>query len=44
MYDIKKGMPNFFILRKWIAHSHFLKSIMLFLVYTTQAKSDFRTC
>ena len=44
MYDIKKGMPNFFILRKWIAHSHFFKSIILFLVYTTQVKSDFHIC
>ena len=41
MYDIKKGMPNFFILRKWITHSRFFKSIILFLVYTTQVKSDF---
>lgn len=44
MYDIKKGMPNVLILRKWIAHSHFFKSIILFLVYTTQVKSDFHTC
>ena len=43
-YDIKKGMPNVLILRKWIAHSHFFKSIILFLVYTTQVKSDFHTC
>ena len=43
MYDIKKGMPNVLILRKWIAHSHFFKSIILFLVYTTQVKSDFHT-
>ena len=44
IYDIKKGMPNVLILRKWIAHSHFFKSIILFLVYTTQVKSDFHTC
>lgn len=44
MYDIKKGMPNVLILRKLIAHSHFFKSIILFLVYTTQVKSDFHTC
>ena len=42
--DIKKGMPNVLILRKWIAHSHFFKSIILFLVYTTQVKSDFHIC
>ena len=44
IYDIKKGMPNVLILRKWIAHSHFFKSIILFLVYTTQVKSDFHIC